>query len=72
MHCRRRPIRLITYAQLCPEKGIRYTRRHLRDLILGGRFPKPVHLSTARIAWIESEIDAWLAEKIAKRDAPGA
>ncbi|MFW2148769.1 helix-turn-helix transcriptional regulator [Acinetobacter sp. TY1] len=34
-----------------------------------GRFPKPVSLSEKRVAWIESEVDAWIAERIASRDA---
>lgn len=34
-----------------------------------GHFPKPVMLSERRVAWIESEIDAWIAERIASRDA---
>ena len=34
-----------------------------------GRFPKPVILSERRVAWIESEIDAWIAERIASRNA---
>lgn len=33
-----------------------------------GRFPKPVFLSEKRVAWIESEIDAWIAERIASRN----
>ena len=33
-----------------------------------GRFPKPVFLSEKRVAWIESEIDAWIAERIAIRN----
>ncbi|MFW1853065.1 helix-turn-helix transcriptional regulator [Acinetobacter guillouiae] len=34
-----------------------------------GRFPKPVVLSERRVAWVESEIDAWIAERIASRNA---
>jgi prophage regulatory protein len=44
-------------------KGILYSRNHLRDMCKDGRFPAPVHLSSNRKAWIESEIDAWIAEK---------
>lgn len=32
-----------------------------------GNFPKPVFISERRVAWIESEIDAWIAERIASR-----
>lgn len=34
-----------------------------------GRFPKPVFLSEKRVAWIESEVEAWIAERIASRNA---
>jgi prophage regulatory protein len=62
-------VRVLIYRQLKSEKGIPYTRRHLRDLIAAGKFPRPVPLSSARIAWIEAEVDQWLAEKAAARSA---
>jgi prophage regulatory protein len=65
-------LKFITYAELKPVKGIGYTRRHLRDLVRDGKFPKPVQLSEARIAWVEKEIDQWQAEKAAQRDADRA
>ncbi|MFC6053696.1 hypothetical protein A6M14_03740 [Acinetobacter sp. Ac_877] len=34
-----------------------------------GRFPKPVVLSERRVAWIESEVNEWIAERIASRNA---
>jgi prophage regulatory protein len=40
-----------------------------------GRFPKPVRLSGSpgqgggAVAWRESELEAWIAERIASRDA---
>lgn len=30
-----------------------------------GKFPKAVQISERRVAWIESEIDDWIAERIA-------
>ncbi|MFO1435499.1 MAG: AlpA family transcriptional regulator [Gammaproteobacteria bacterium] len=30
-----------------------------------GTFPKPVSLGARAVAWVEAEIDAWLAECIA-------
>ncbi|GAF71033.1 unnamed protein product [marine sediment metagenome] len=32
-----------------------------------GRFPKPVHVSERLVAWVESEVDAWMQERIAAR-----
>ena len=34
---------------------------YMRD----GRFPQPVAISERCVAWIESEIDAWIADRIA-------
>lgn len=33
------------------------------------RFPAPVAISTRCVAWIESEIDDWIAARIATRKA---
>jgi prophage regulatory protein len=30
-----------------------------------GRFPRPVSLGSRAVGWIESEINTWLAERIA-------
>ena len=34
-------------------------------LMKQGKFPDPIHLSIRRVAWIESEIDSWIEERIA-------
>jgi prophage regulatory protein len=33
------------------------------------RFPTPVPTSRARIGWLKSEVEAWLKDRIAARDA---
>ena len=66
--------RLLTLADLRAEKGIHYTRSWLRQLALDGKFPKPVKLGEGKFArrqWLESEVDAWLAEKRRERDHHG-
>ena len=37
-----------------------------------GNFPKPIFISERRVAWIESEVDAWIAERIASRTSIAA
>lgn len=59
--------RLIDFKELKPKKGISYCRDHLRRKSNAGEFPRPVAISPRRIAWIEEEIDAWIAAKIAGR-----
>lgn len=34
-----------------------------------GRFPKPIHITNKAVAWIEAEISAWQAARIAERDS---
>lgn len=63
-------MRLLSMSQLGSEKGIPYSRPHIYRLIKAGSIPRPVHLGPNRIAFVESEIDAWLAERIAERDDP--
>ena len=60
-------MKFLSYFELKSVKGIPYTRRHLRDLCENDKFPKPVPISSARIGWIEEEVDAWLAQKVAQR-----
>jgi prophage regulatory protein len=61
-------MRLLPYEDLRRKKGIPYCRDHTRRLSKIGRFPKPVQLSNRRIAYVEEEIDAWIAAKLAARD----
>ena len=34
-----------------------------------GLFPKPLQLSERRVAWIESDVDKWISERIASHKA---
>ena len=38
-------------------------------LMAAGHFPKSVKLSTRAAGWLESEVQAWIATRIAERDA---
>ena len=64
-------MRLLSIKQLKPEKGITYHPQSIRRMIREGQFPKPVKLGdglSAKVAFLEEEIDAWIQERIAKRD----
>ena len=37
-------------------------------LMKQGTFPYPIHLSIRRVAWIESEVDSWIEDRIAKNN----
>jgi len=42
---------------------------HIRRLVRNNKCPAPIRLGENRVAWIESEIDAWLESKREERDA---
>ena len=50
-------------------KGIDYSRPQLWRLEKAKKFPKRIRLGLNRIAWVESEIDQYLLDRIAERDA---
>jgi len=43
------------------------SRSTLYDAIKQGRFPAPVPLGPKRVAWLSTEIDRWMADRIAAR-----
>ncbi|MGY3615938.1 helix-turn-helix transcriptional regulator [Bradyrhizobium sp. USDA 10063] len=57
---------LISFEALA-SKGIDLSKAQLLRLERAGKFPSRVTISHARIAWIESEIDQWIAARIAAR-----
>jgi prophage regulatory protein len=65
-------VKLIDFKSLSPSKGINYSRDHLRRKCKAGEFPKPIPVSDRRIAWIEAEVDEWLAARAAARDGAPA
>ena len=43
------------------------TRSMAYALIKAGSFPVPINLGARAVGWLESEIDTWLAERVAAR-----
>lgn len=62
-------MKLLSYHQITQAKGVNYCRTHLARLAKSGKFPQPVVLSTGRVLWVESEVDTWIAEHVAARNA---
>ena len=63
------PTKLVTYEELKPAKGIQYSRMQIARLMKAGRFPQKVQISSARIGWIEREVDEWIASKADARQS---
>ena len=58
---------LVSFDDLLKE-GIRYAKRHLRRLEQQDRFPRRVRSSPGKGAWLESEVEAFKASLVAKRN----
>jgi prophage regulatory protein len=61
--------RLVSKRELRTVCGIPYTPQHIARLEAAGKFPKRVQLGPNRVAWLWSEVDAWICERVAFRDA---
>ena len=48
------------------------SRSEIYRRIAAGEFPEPVKLGERASAWPEHEVTAWIASRIAARDAKGA
>jgi prophage regulatory protein len=63
-------MRIITFKDLKPLKGIPFSREHLRRLEAAGKFPKRIRLTEGGdyYGYAEKEIDEYLAARAAARD----
>jgi prophage regulatory protein len=61
------PIRILRFATVAERTG--ETKSQIYAKMSREEFPKPVKLSPRCVGWIEAEIDLYLKQKIARRDA---
>ena len=59
------PIRLVRLPEVMARTGL--SRSTIYVMVAAGRFPKPVPLGVWAMGWIESELDEWIRDRIAKR-----
>ncbi len=64
-------MRMLGYADL-RDRGIPYSRQHIHRLVRRGLFPPPAKIGGGSNAWLESEIDDYLRDRVAERDAKRA
>ena len=62
-------MKLLSMSELKSVKGISFSRPHLFRLIRAKKFPKPIKLGENRNGFVETEIDAWVKQRITERDA---
>ncbi len=48
------------------------SRTTIYELSKKSGFPKQVTITRGRVGWVESEVEAWIAAKIADRDGKAA
>jgi prophage regulatory protein len=64
-------MKLVPYEALRPEKGITHSPVQVWRLEKKGRFPKRIKIGR-RNYWVDEELDQYIAELIAARDAKAA
>jgi prophage regulatory protein len=64
-----KPTKLISFTELTTTRGITFSRRHLKRLEDERKFPRRVVLGENKIGWVATEVDEWLAARLAVREA---
>lgn len=49
------------------EIGVHFSAPHLLRLEAAGKFPRRLRLSPLRVAWVKSEVLAWIEQRAAAR-----
>lgn len=62
--------KLITKKQL--RAMVPYTPQHILRLEKKGKFPKRIRVGENRVAWLLSDIEKFIADRVAARDRPPA
>lgn len=55
--------RLIRRAEVITRVGL--CKASLYNRMNAGEFPRPIPIGGGRVAWLESDIDLWIAERLA-------
>ena len=63
-------MRVLRFKQLRDRVGL--SRSQIERLEAVGRFPKRLRLGPGAVGWLESEVDAYIAERVRERDGEAA
>lgn len=61
-----KPTRFLRLPDVVQRTGL--SQSTIYRLVTTGDFPRQVKLTERTAAWIEAEVDAWIAERIRRRD----
>ena len=64
------PIRILRLDQVIEVTGLGKTK--IYELQAAGEFPMRVQITANTVGWVEEEVQAWLARRVAARPAPPA
>jgi prophage regulatory protein len=56
------PVRFLRLSEV--RHRVPYSRATIYRLITAGQFPRPYSLGARAVAWLESEVDAWIAARV--------
>ena len=62
-------VRLLRFEEVSQRTAL--SRDSIYRLGREGRFPRPIKVSKWASRWVESEVDAFIAARVAERDAAG-
>ena len=48
------------------QRRVPYSRSTIYLKVSRGQFPQPINLGARAVAWLESDIDEWIAQRIGK------
>jgi prophage regulatory protein len=61
-------VRILTEPQV--EALVPFSSSHRRRMEHAGHFPRRVKLGPCRVGWVESEVNDWIAARVAERATP--
>ena len=61
------PARLIRRPEVLSRVGL--SSSTLYEMTAAGDFPAPIPIGRKAVAWLESEVDAWIKNRIEQRDS---
>lgn len=61
--------RFVLHSQLLPEFGIGWSNVHLLRLEKETKFPRRVRIGNNTVAWLHSELVAWVEQRVAQSRA---
>jgi len=64
------PIKYLRISKVIERTGL--SRSTIYYWIKRGEFPAPVHLGQRTVAWLESEVNLWMEQRLEARDEQSA